>query len=126
MVSLRLAAFLVGVFALTGGLVGQDAGAKKDPPKEAKDAKEAKKDDRATKAKGQLPTYWGQLGLSDEQKQKVYKVQSKYRDELDKLDLKVKEIREKMKREQYEVLSPDQQKRLEEVIKAKAGGKTDK
>ena len=39
-----------------------------------------KKDDKTpAKVKGTLPANWSKLGLSDEQKQKVYTAQSEYR-----------------------------------------------
>ena len=65
---LCLLALLGAMFVLSGGLVGQEK--KKDDPK--------KKDDSPVKAKGMLPPNWGKLGLSDEQKQKIYKIQNKY------------------------------------------------
>src|SRR5262249_30913098 len=43
----------------------------------AQDKKEDKKD---TKVKGVLPANWGKLGLTDDQKQKVYKTQAEYKD----------------------------------------------
>jgi hypothetical protein len=111
--SLRLVAFLVGALVLSGGLVGQDRKG---------DGKDPKKDDQPTKAKGQLPTYWGQLGLSEEQKQKVYKVQNKYGEEIEKLEAKIKELKDKRDKDRFDILSNDQKKRLEEIIKSKAGG----
>jgi flagellar motility protein MotE (MotC chaperone) len=106
------------VITLTG-LNGQEKGApKKDEP--AKTKEEPKTKDTA-KAKGQLPTYWGQLGLSEEQKQKVYKLQGKYNDEIDKLELQIKELKAKMSEERGKILTGEQKKRLEEIIKTKAG-----
>lgn len=114
--SFRLTAFLVGALVLSGGLVGQEKkGGGKDP----------KKEDTPAKAKGMLPTYWGQLGLSEEQKQKVYKVQNKYGEEIEKLETKIKELKEKRDKDRYDLLSAEQKKRLEAIIKEKAGGGKD-
>src|SRR5262245_21126067 len=69
---------LVAVMALAlllgGGLQGQD----KDTP---------------AKFKGTLPANWGKLGLSDEQKQKVYKVQSEHHDKIAALEKQVKDLK---------------------------------
>jgi Spy/CpxP family protein refolding chaperone len=77
-----------------------------------------KKDD---KAKGQLPMYWKQLGLTDEQVQKVYKLQAKYNDEIDTLEAKIKELKEKMAKERSAILTTEQKKRLADILKEKAG-----
>lgn len=102
-------------FAMFSGtmLIGQAP----TPGKDTKD-KEAKPE---TKAKGQLPMNWKQLGLTDKQIQEVYKVQGKYGDDIDKLDAQIKELKAKIVKERLEVLTPEQKKRLEEILKGKAG-----
>ncbi len=86
-----------------------------------------KTDDKTeSKAKGQLPTYWKQLGLTDEQVQKVYKIQAKYNDDIDKLEAQIKDMKEKMAKERAAVLTAEQKKRLEGIIKEKVGGEKDK
>ncbi len=107
----RLAAFAAVAAALTGFATAQDA-ARKDDPKDAPKA-----------VKGYLPMYWKDLGLSEEQKQKVYAVQAKYNDEIDALEAKIKELKGKMAKERFELLTADQKKRLEDTAKAKATGK---
>jgi hypothetical protein len=71
--------------------------------------------------KGQLPTYWKQLGLTDEQVQKVYKLQGKINDEIDTHEAKIKELKEKMAKERMTILTKEQKDRLEAIIKEKAG-----
>lgn len=73
------------------------------------------------KEKGQLPPYWKMLGLTDKQIQEVYKIQGKYNDEIDTLEAKIKELKDKMSKERSEVLTAEQKKRLEEILKDKAG-----
>jgi hypothetical protein len=92
-----------GVFALSGGLLGQEAkkDEKKDPP---------------VKAKGMLPPNWGRIGLSDDQKQTIYKIQGKYGEEIDKLEAKLKELRTTRDKEMKGVLTAEQKKRLEEIL----------
>ncbi|HUR54786.1 MAG TPA: hypothetical protein VMZ71_11690 [Gemmataceae bacterium] len=109
-------ALLGAMLTLSAGLVGQEP--KKDDPKATKkdDPKAAKKDDGPGKFKGQLPANWKKLGLSDEQVQNVYKIQSKYYEEIDKLDSKIKELKTTMDKERRAVLTPEQKKRLEEIL----------
>ena len=116
----RATSFLIGlglVLSVTG-VTGQEKAVKKDDKVEKKDepAKEP-----ATKSKGQLPIYWGQLGLTDAQKQGVYKLQGKFNEESDKLELQIKELKAKMAEERSKILTAEQKKRLEEILKAKAG-----
>jgi Spy/CpxP family protein refolding chaperone len=75
-----------------------------------------------SKAKGFLPQYWKDLGLTDDQKQQVYTIQNKYNDEIDKLEAQIKDLKAKIAKERLEVLTADQKKKLEEVVKAKVGG----
>ena len=76
------------------------------------------------KAKGQLPPNWKNLGLTDEQTQKVYKLQAKYNEDIDKLEEQIKAMKEKMSKERLTILTVEQKKRLEDILKEKAG--TDK
>lgn len=86
-------------------------------------AQDKPKDDKPeSRAKGQLPQYWKQLGLTDEQVQRVYKLQAKYADDIDKLEEQIKALKEKMAKERAAVLTPEQKKRLEAIIKEKVGG----
>jgi Spy/CpxP family protein refolding chaperone len=107
-------ALLVGVFALafvgTVGLGGSNGQEPKQPPKVE------------PKAKGSLPQGWGPLGLSADQKEKVYKVQAKYNDQIDKLEAEIKDLKAKMSKERLEILTAEQKKNLEDILKKKAGG----
>lgn len=110
----RLSLFLVGLLLVTGGLAGQEkSAAKKAEPQATKKA--------ASKGRQQLPPYWRQLGLSTEQRQKVYGVQAKYDAEIDKLEAQIKELKDKMRKERLDVLTADQKKKLDDIIRAKTG-----
>ena len=120
----------LAAFVIVGALVGQEP-----KPGETKAAKtgDAKVDPKAKvgdvkgvepKAKGQLPQNWKQLGLTDKQIQDVYKVQAKYNEDIDKLEAQIKDFKAKMSKERSEILTPEQKKRLEEILKSKSG--TDK
>lgn len=97
-------ALLVGVVVLSGGVVGQDA------------KKETKKADPPTKVKGTLPPNWGKIGLTNDQKQEIYKIQAKYKAEIDALEAKIKGLKGTRDMEMKAVLNPDQKKKLAEVL----------
>ena len=48
--------------------------------------------------KGFLPANFGKLGLSVEQKQKIYGIQAKYKSDLDELNKKIKKVDRKSTR----------------------------
>ena len=111
---------LSGLFVLSGGLFGQDA--KKDDPKPAKtDDPKAKKDETPApaKLKGTLPKYYKDVGLTDGQKQEVYKIQNKYNPEIEKLDAKLKEMKSTRDKEVKGVLTDEQKKRLDDLLTGK-------
>lgn len=108
--SLRVCAFLVGALLLVNPLVGQD-------PKKKDD-----KEQPATKYKGQLPANWKKLGLTDEQVQKVYKVQSKYGEQIEALEAQIRSLKSKLNKDRFDILTAEQKKRLDELNKAKSGG----
>jgi Spy/CpxP family protein refolding chaperone len=72
------------------------------------------------KLKGQLPANWGKLGLSDEQKQKVYKVQADYKEKIADLEKQLKDAKAKEKQEMEAVLTDEQKKRLRDLLTSKA------
>lgn len=119
---------LLGLMVSVTGVTGQEKGVKKDDKKEEKKDEPKPKDGKEStaKSKGQLPTYWGQLGLTDLQKQGVYKLQGKYNEETDKLEAQIKELKAKMTEERTKILTVEQKKRLEEILKLKAGTGTGK
>lgn len=77
------------------------------------------------KAKGQLPMGWSKLGLSEEQKTKIYEIQAKYRAKIDDLEKQIRETREKMNREEIDVLTPGQKALLKEKLAEKLGERPD-
>jgi Spy/CpxP family protein refolding chaperone len=91
------------VLVFSGGTLGQD-----------------KKD--GDKAKGQLPQGWGKLGLSSEQRQKVYAIQTDYRAKRSDLEKKLAEMRKQERTEMEAVLTDDQKAKLRELLLQKAPG----
>ena len=104
----------VAVFAFTAAAFAQ-------APKPAEPKKDDAKPADTKKASGVLPQNWKQLGLTDKQVQDIYKIQGKYNDEIDTLEAKIKEMKEKMTKERATVLTAEQKKRLEEILKEKSG-----
>lgn len=82
--------------------------------KQGSTAPQAKDD--GVKLRGQLPPNWGKIGLSEEQKQKIYQIQNKYNAEIARLEAQVKELRSKRDQEMRSVLTEEQKKRLEEIL----------
>lgn len=106
--------FRAGLFALAAALavlstdgIGQD---KKDDKKPV---------EPPVKAKGVLPPNWKKLGLTETQTQDIYKAQSKYNDEIDKLEAKIKDLKTTRDKEMKAVLTAEQKKRLDDILTGK-------
>ena len=115
MLRLSMFALLGGALVLSTGVVGQEAKTAGQEPK-----KEVKKED-PVKVKGFLPMQWGKIGLTDDQKQEIYKIQAKHNTEIDKLEAKIKELKGARDKEMKSVLSADQKKKLDEILTGKDG-----
>jgi hypothetical protein len=74
-------------------------------------------------AKGMLPQGWGKLGLSDEQKTKIYEIQNKAKAEVEKLEKQIAEVKDKEKKDRLAVLTADQKAKLKEMADSKLGDK---
>lgn len=91
------------------------------------DPKSRDSKDAAPRLRGQLPQSWGKLGLSDEQKQKIYGVQDKYRSKIDALNKQIAELKDQERKDMEGVLTAAQKARLREILAGRApsdsGGK---
>lgn len=67
-----------------------------------------------------VPAYFGSLGLSDEQKERIYAVEGKYLPQIQELQKKVEGLRERMMADCEDVLTPAQKKVLSEARKTAA------
>ncbi len=65
--------------------------------------------------RGYLYKNWKKLGLTDEQKQAVYKVQGNYRGQIRLLTLQIKKLKREEKIDAIKVLTKAQKERLKEV-----------
>jgi hypothetical protein len=73
------------------------------------------KKDPDPKAKGTLRPNWKKLGLSDDQVQKIYKVQTDYRTKIDVLEQQIKDLRQQELTDQVKLLTDAQKARLKEL-----------
>jgi hypothetical protein len=100
-------------FVLLGGLLlGDD-------PKKAADTKA----DPAPKTNHTLPADWKKLGLSDEQKKKIYAVEDDYGPKIAALQKQIDDLKNEEKTKRYAVLTEEQKKHLKEIRDSKDGGK---
>lgn len=109
-----LLALFTATLVLSGGLVGQDnkpKDEKKDPPVKAKEP--------PTKVKGTLPANWGKLGLTETQTQDIYKIRNKANEEISKLKAKIAELEAARDKDAKAVLTPEQKKRLDDILTGK-------
>lgn len=64
------------------------------------------------------PSKWGALGLSDEQKQKVYKIQGQYHDKVAAIEKQIAALRAEQQQEMEKVLTEEQKKQLKDDLAA--------
>jgi hypothetical protein len=79
-----------------------------------------------TKVKGILPPGWTKLELTAEQKAAIYKVQAKYKEDIAKLEEKVKEAKAEERKEMVQLLTPEQKKKLLDLATGETTKKDDK
>ena len=106
---------LLAVLCLVGWLVAAD-------DKKAGDAKT----DSTQRARGHLPQGWKQLGLTDEQKEHIYKVQADYQGKIEELEQKIRELRQQEWADEVKVLTDVQRARLKEIAEEKVSGDASK
>jgi hypothetical protein len=70
-------------------------------------------------AKGKLPVNWSKLGLSDDQKEKIYRVRGEYQSKIEELQLRIRQLQREERLELEKVLTDSQKKRLREILASK-------
>jgi hypothetical protein len=96
---------------------GKDA--EKPSAKAAKESTGKSRTKTASKeGRKRLPRYYGKLGLSDGQREKIYSIQAKHESEIDKLEKQLADAKAKQDSECRKVLNADQKKQLSEAVKA--------
>jgi hypothetical protein len=82
-----------------------------------KESKEPKKEEPpAQRLRGQLPANYKKLGLSDEQIQKIYRIQADYQTKVRELEDQIKKLKIQEKSEIEKVLTKAQRERLKEIL----------
>jgi len=97
-----LAIVLVGALCVPA-VVGQDKG--KEQP---------------GKLRGQLPQNYGKLGLSEEQKQKIYGIRAKTKAKVEDLEKQIEDVKSQEKKDTEAVLTPAQRNQLRTILAGKA------
>ena len=118
-----LACFALAVLTAERGYCGdkkpkQNAEGKAAAAKVAPAGQQAKTPAKKKKARGRLPSNYGKVGLSDEQRQKIYGVQATYRTQLEELAKQIKALRSKRDAEIEAVLTDAQKQKLAELQEA--------
>lgn len=70
------------------------------------------------KPRGPLPTYFGQIGASDQQREELYKVQDEYEARLEALRQQLKALIAERDAKMESLLTPGQKLRLDELRQA--------
>ncbi len=109
----RAAAVLLSACAMTtlaGGwrLLAQETGRAQADTKARKTAK------RSMDPTRRVPNYFGQLGLSDAQKDSIYKIQAKHQPQIEALEKQLEDLRVQMLKECESVLTDAQRAMLNE------------
>lgn len=80
----------------------------------------------APRPKVRLPNYYGQLGLTEVQRQRIYALQLDYGKKIDELEVQLAALRAKRDQECQAVLTQAQKKRLAEILKEREQAKATK
>src|SRR3954453_17880695 len=92
---------------VTGSLIAQEPGTTKAPSKSG-----------SAKAKGprdpsqKVPPYFGQIGITDEQRESIYKIKGRHQAKVDELEKQIDEIQAQMPAEGEGVLTESQKQIL--------------
>ncbi len=109
MVVVALCAFALGSQANVRMTSGQESAAEKEKAAPAKVAK---------KPRGRLPAYYAQIGLSTEQRDKIYGVQADYGKQIAALQKQIDDLVKKQDTEIVSVLKPEQKEKLDALLAA--------
>ncbi|HBN75975.1 MAG TPA: hypothetical protein DD473_09175 [Planctomycetaceae bacterium] len=70
------------------------------------------------RSKNRLPNYYGQIGLSDEQRTKIYGIQAEFRTKSEELIRQLEDMRTEETLEIQSVLTPEQRTELNDLVTA--------
>jgi hypothetical protein len=106
------ARFRIPLFALLAALLVSSASWQ---PLSAQDAPATAK--ARAKPRGRLPAYYSQV-VSNLQREKIYTIQQSYAERIEALEAQLKDLQSKMQGEIRGVLTPEQQKKVDELTEA--------
>jgi hypothetical protein len=110
----RFVAVAISASALTMILSGAlPLGAQEPRRGSQTDSKTTKTNKRAIDSARRVPRYFGQLGLTADQRESIYKVQGKHMPKIEALEKQIEEIRGEMMKECEMVLTPAQKQMLD-------------
>jgi Spy/CpxP family protein refolding chaperone len=69
-----------------------------------------------TRLRGFLPSGWKKLALTDDQKQRIYRVQQEYDDKVAALEAQIRALKAEEKAKLYDLLTPAQRALLKEPV----------
>src|SRR5687768_8505319 len=78
------------------------------------------------KPRGQLYFKWRELGLNKEQIEKIYRIQSEHRAQIDKLEGEIKKLKAQERTKAEALLTPAQKQRLKELLSGETAPEKDK
>lgn len=107
-------AILSTVFAFAIFTIGNVPAQKKETPAANTSAKETKQ--APAKRKVRLPNHYGKLNLSDTQREKIYKIKTDYKTQIDNLKKQLAELDAKQDAECEAVLTASQKNILGEIL----------
>lgn len=111
--SLKLSAILSTVIIFSICTSGQIPAQKKEEAPAKASAKETKQ--TPAKRKVRLPNHYGKLNLTDTQREKIYKIKTDYKAQIDSLKKQLAELDAKQDAECEAVLTPSQKSILGEI-----------
>lgn len=120
---------LVACGLISFGIVGVSVRPAVIAQESGKAAAKTEKGDGAKKAArsgDRLPANYSKIGVSEEQRKKIYDIHSKYEDQIDSLEKQIADLKAKQIAEVEAVLTPEQKKALQtatEESKKKAADK---
>lgn len=118
-------AFSAGAMTLVAG--GLTLAAQQQGQSTQADAKtKAKVAKRAFDPTRRVPNYFGQLGLTDAQRESIYKIQARHMPKIEELEQQIEGLRTKMIHECESVLTPSQKQMLAERRSSAAESRTKK
>ncbi len=102
---------LVALLIVTGSMLS----AQTEPAAESKSAAADEQAPERAKPRGRLPNHFGKLGVSEEQRTRIYELQAQYGEQIEALLMQIEELRSQRDAEVEQQLTDSQRSRLQEL-----------